>query len=175
MLEVLQTIFLHLSSHDIRLDPSFLIIKPIFFFSLRNCSPVNKHKTTKPHKLPFRLDNSLPRESQLLIDCLVTSKDGGGFERSVYLSRWGLLASFLFECCVTSTSHFIQQLYFQICTQSRFCLCRAARTVIWAIEIWRETCAAFNNWKWQIGSLKGKPKRLGKWPIFQPSGIMGLF
>ncbi len=80
-----------------------------------------------------------------------------------------------FESCITPTSSFIPMAgYFKICRRSGFCLCRAVRTAIWATEIWKETGAAFNNWNRQIGSLKGKLQQLGKWPISQPSGIMGF-
>lgn len=92
-----------------------------------------------------------------------------------YASRWGVFASFHFQSCIAPVSSFhFDGCYFKICTQSGFCLCRAVRTAIWATEIWKETGAAFNNWNWQIGSLEGKLQQSGKWPIFQPRGIMSI-
>lgn len=61
-------------------------------FILRNCLPVNS-VTTEHSKLPFRLDNSKPRESQLHNEALVVKRAEVecGFQRSACITPLWLL------------------------------------------------------------------------------------
>ena len=75
-----------------------------------------------PSKLPFRLDNSMPRESQLLNEALVRKRGiEEGRRVSGYPSRWGLSCiSPLWILYHTRISFQCDGSYFKICRQSGF-------------------------------------------------------
>lgn len=116
-----------------------------------------------PSKLPFRLDKSMPRESQLLNECLVRKRDRRRLSQQIW--------------CVCTTAFLILYRknifptwwlfwYFSSCKRSGFCLSWAACSNFEPLKSEKRQVLPFNYWGWQIGSLQGKRQQFGEMAHF---------